>query len=132
MNKSGNPRSCAKLKSATAKAEFNDERRALRRVLQPTQAHAWRIYLQSPDGHPKLLHLWPPKLLHPQVADGMVGIMAKTNAELQAEFRRRSELVRLDIRIEGGAKRALARLAMNRKGEGRNWLWRREIPAHNL
>ena len=44
MNKSGNPRSCAKLKSATAKAEFNDERRALRRVLQPTQAHAWRIY----------------------------------------------------------------------------------------
>ena len=58
--------------------------------------------------------------------------MAKTNAELQAEFRRRSELVRLDIRIEGGAKRALARLAMNRKGEGRNWLWRREIPAHNL
>ncbi len=39
--------------------------------------------------------------------------MAKTNAELQAEFRRRSELVRLDIRIEGGAKRALARLAVH-------------------
>ena len=37
--------------------------------------------------------------------------MAKTNAELQADFRRRSELVRLDIRIEGAAKRALARLA---------------------
>ena len=37
--------------------------------------------------------------------------MAKTNAELQADFRRRSELLRLDIRIEGGAKRALARLA---------------------
>ena len=37
--------------------------------------------------------------------------MAKTNAELQADFRRRSELVRLDIRIEGSAKRALARLA---------------------
>lgn len=37
--------------------------------------------------------------------------MAKTNAELQKDFRRRSELVRLDIRIEGGAKRALARLA---------------------
>ena len=37
--------------------------------------------------------------------------MAKTNAELQADFRRRSELLRLDIRIEAGAKRALARLA---------------------
>ena len=37
--------------------------------------------------------------------------MAKTNAELQKDFRRRSELVRLDIRIEGGAKRALERLA---------------------
>ena len=37
--------------------------------------------------------------------------MAKTNAELQKDFKRRSELVRLDIRIEGGAKRALARLA---------------------
>ena len=39
--------------------------------------------------------------------------MAKTNAELQADFRRRSELLRLDIRIEGGAKRALARLAVH-------------------
>lgn len=37
--------------------------------------------------------------------------MAKTNAELQKAYRRRSELTRLDIRIEGGAKRALARLA---------------------
>ena len=39
--------SLAKLKSATAKAEFNDERRALRKALQPTQANAWRIYLQA-------------------------------------------------------------------------------------
>jgi hypothetical protein len=37
--------------------------------------------------------------------------MAKTNAELQKAFKQRSELDRLDIRIEGGAKRALARLA---------------------
>jgi len=37
--------------------------------------------------------------------------MAKTNAELQKAYRQRSELARLDIRIEGGAKRALARLA---------------------
>ena len=37
--------------------------------------------------------------------------MAKTNAEHQKAYRRRSELVRLDIRIEGGAKRALTRLA---------------------
>ena len=37
--------------------------------------------------------------------------MAKTNAELQKAYRHRSELLRLDIRIEGGAKRALARLA---------------------
>ena len=37
--------------------------------------------------------------------------MAKTNAELQKAFKQRSELVRLDIRIKGGAKRALARLA---------------------
>lgn len=37
--------------------------------------------------------------------------MAKTNAELQKAYRQRSELQRLDIRIEGGAKRALARLA---------------------
>ena len=37
--------------------------------------------------------------------------MAKTNAELQKAYRQRSELERLDIRIEGGAKRALARLA---------------------
>lgn len=36
--------------------------------------------------------------------------MAKTNAELQKAYRQRSELQRLDIRIEGGAKRALARL----------------------
>jgi len=37
--------------------------------------------------------------------------MAKTNAELQKAYRQRSERERLDIRIEGGAKRALARLA---------------------
>ena len=37
--------------------------------------------------------------------------MSKTNAELQKAYRQRSELLRLDIRIEGGAKRALARLA---------------------
>ncbi len=37
--------------------------------------------------------------------------MAKTNAELQQAYRQRSELQRLDIRIEGMAKRALARLA---------------------
>lgn len=37
--------------------------------------------------------------------------MAKTNAELQQAYRQRSERARLDIRIEGGAKRALARLA---------------------
>jgi hypothetical protein len=37
--------------------------------------------------------------------------MAKTNAEIQKAYRQRSELQRLDIRIEGGAKRALARLA---------------------
>lgn len=39
--------SIAKLESATAKAEFSDERRALRKALQPTQANAWRIYLQA-------------------------------------------------------------------------------------
>ncbi len=39
--------SLAKLKSATAKAEFSDKRRALRKALQPTQANAWRIYLQA-------------------------------------------------------------------------------------
>jgi hypothetical protein len=37
--------------------------------------------------------------------------MAKTNAELQKAYRQRTELQRLDIRIEGPAKRALARLA---------------------
>ena len=39
--------------------------------------------------------------------------MAKTNEELQAKLQRRSELGRLDIRIEGCAKRALARLAVH-------------------
>ena len=39
--------------------------------------------------------------------------MAKTNAELQQAYRQRSERERLDIRIEGGAKRALARLAVH-------------------
>lgn len=37
--------------------------------------------------------------------------MAKTNAELQKAYRRRTELTRLDILIEGPAKRALVRLA---------------------
>ena len=37
--------------------------------------------------------------------------MAKSNAELQQAYRLRSELLLLDIRIEGMAKRALARLA---------------------
>ena len=40
--------------------------------------------------------------------------MAKTNAELQRAYKRRNERVRLDIRIEGSAKRALARLATYR------------------
>ena len=39
--------------------------------------------------------------------------MAKTNAELQQAYRQRTERERLDIRIEGAAKRALARLAMH-------------------
>jgi hypothetical protein len=43
--------------------------------------------------------------------------MAKTNAELQKAYRQRSERERLDIRIEGGAKRALvADLGMSRQG----------------
>ena len=37
--------------------------------------------------------------------------MAKTNAELQQAYRQRTERERLDVRIEGAAKRALARLA---------------------
>lgn len=37
--------------------------------------------------------------------------MAKTNAELQQAYRQRSERVRLDVRIDGAAKRALERLA---------------------
>lgn len=40
--------------------------------------------------------------------------MAKTNAELQRDFKRRSELTRLDVLIEGPAKRALDRLAVQR------------------
>ena len=39
--------------------------------------------------------------------------MAKTNAELQQAYKQRSERERLDIRIEGAAKRALARLAVH-------------------
>ena len=39
--------SLAKLKAATAKAEFNDERRAMRKALQPAQAQAWRSFLQA-------------------------------------------------------------------------------------
>ena len=37
--------------------------------------------------------------------------MAKSNADHQKAHRQRSERERLDIRIEGGAKRALERLA---------------------
>ncbi len=40
--------------------------------------------------------------------------MAKTNSQLQREFRQRSELTRLDVLIEGPAKRALDRLAVQR------------------
>lgn len=39
--------------------------------------------------------------------------MAQTNAELQHAYRLRTERERLDIRIEGAAKRALARLAVH-------------------
>jgi Large polyvalent protein-associated domain 7 len=35
-----------KLQAATAKAEFSDARRALRKSLQPSQANAWRSFLQ--------------------------------------------------------------------------------------
>jgi hypothetical protein len=35
-----------KLRVATAKAEFSDARRALRKSLQPSQANAWRSFLQ--------------------------------------------------------------------------------------
>lgn len=39
--------SLEKLRAATAKAEFTDERRALRKSIQPTQANAWRLFLQA-------------------------------------------------------------------------------------
>jgi len=39
--------SLAKLNAATAKAEFNDERRAMRKALKPAQAQAWRSFLQA-------------------------------------------------------------------------------------
>ena len=39
--------SLAKLKAAQAKAEFNDDRRAMRKALQPAQAQAWRGFLQA-------------------------------------------------------------------------------------
>ena len=37
----------AALGAATAKAEFRAERRALRKASEPTQAQAWRLFLQS-------------------------------------------------------------------------------------
>lgn len=36
-----------KLRAATVKAQFSDERRAVRKSLQPTQADAWRSFLQA-------------------------------------------------------------------------------------
>jgi hypothetical protein len=39
--------SLQKLTVATAKAEFNDERRARRKRIQPLQAQAWRIFLHA-------------------------------------------------------------------------------------
>lgn len=39
--------SLSKLSSATAKAEFDDERRGLRKAIEPTQAQAWRVFLQT-------------------------------------------------------------------------------------
>ncbi len=38
--------SLEKLRAATVKAEFTDARRALRKSIQPTQANAWRSFLQ--------------------------------------------------------------------------------------
>ena len=39
--------SLQKLAVATAKAEFNDERRARRKPIQPLQAQAWRLFLHA-------------------------------------------------------------------------------------
>lgn len=39
--------SLQKLAMATAKAEFNDERRARRKTIQPLQAQAWRLFLHA-------------------------------------------------------------------------------------
>lgn len=39
--------SLEKLRTATVKAEFTDARRALRKSIQPTQADAWRSFLQA-------------------------------------------------------------------------------------
>lgn len=39
--------SLEKLRAATVKAEFTDARRALRKSIQPTQANAWRSFLQA-------------------------------------------------------------------------------------
>jgi hypothetical protein len=39
--------SLEKLRAATAKAEFSDERRAQRKSIQATQANAWRLFLQA-------------------------------------------------------------------------------------
>ena len=39
--------SLQKLAAATAKAEFNDERRVCRKTIQPLQAQAWKLYLHA-------------------------------------------------------------------------------------
>ena len=39
--------SLQKLAMATVKAEFNDERRACRKTIQPLQAQAWKLFLQA-------------------------------------------------------------------------------------
>lgn len=39
--------SLEKLRAATVKAQFSDARRALRKSIHPTQANAWRIFLQA-------------------------------------------------------------------------------------
>lgn len=47
----------AKLRSATAKAQFNDQRREERKSLHPLQTQAWRLFLQAQaqDGHEEAL-----------------------------------------------------------------------------
>lgn len=49
--------SLQKLAVATAKAEFNDERRVRRKAIRPIQAQAWRLFLQAlaQSGHEQAL-----------------------------------------------------------------------------